>query len=213
MGYEHSIATSGNYEQDFLIPPPFDSGRAGFNAVPAYGSVPGKRWLFFLLRAAKHHEVLGSRPHNLEVTAISAPMADVAQGNAHFPQIARRRNFRAVAAHDMANIYSRKVAHRLLFVSKFALSYFYEDKGPMGLEKGPPVFLDSEGDSDEVISASNGRGRIASYRSDKHLSLRGKNDLRTRGKEALRGPFIYEIVIPGPPAPTAKRGGGTMNYV
>ena len=68
-------------------------------------------------------------------------MTDAVNGNANFPKIEIRGNYRGAATHDMAEIYSRNFEEIQLFVSNFAQSAFLEDKGPRNLATTPPVIL------------------------------------------------------------------------
>ena len=57
-----------------------------------------------LLRLVKRSEGHGIRPNSLKVTAISALMTEVIQGNGYSAQIAMEESHFAATAHDMAKI-------------------------------------------------------------------------------------------------------------
>ena len=73
--------------------------------------------LLFLADRKDDHGVI---PHSLKVTTISAIMEEIATGNANLAHLAIQGNYREAAPHDMAQVYSRNLARRRIFVSKLA---------------------------------------------------------------------------------------------
>ena len=61
----------------------------------------------------------GIRPHSLKVTTISALTTEIVKGDGNLAQLSAQENYRAIAAADMGEIYSRNVAQQQLYVSKF----------------------------------------------------------------------------------------------
>ena len=82
----------------------------------------------YLLELAGRPQGHGIGPRSLKVTEISCLMAEVARGQSNYPQLAIQGNYRSVAAHDMAKVYSRNRAHLQLFVSDFAKRAFFKTK-------------------------------------------------------------------------------------
>lgn len=97
-------------------------------------------------------------------------MTDVIKGTANSPQPATQGNYREVKTHDVAGIYSRKVAQQQLPVSNFAQSDLLGGKGPRDLAAGPLAFLEIDDDSEVDICAARRKGRLAADCAIKHLS-------------------------------------------
>ena len=94
-------------------------------------------WLFELAGRPVGH---GIRPRNLKVTTISTIMTDVDKGRARLSRLAIQGNYRAVAAQDMSNVYSRDLPHRQIPVSKFAQNAFRANKSAESIGEGASVF-------------------------------------------------------------------------
>ena len=95
-----------------------------------------------LIFQAGRHAGHGIRPHSLKVTTISTLMTEIAKGNAKFPRLTIRRNYRAIAAQDAANVYSRNLPHREIFVSRSAQGPFKENRNAEPLTTDPPEISD-----------------------------------------------------------------------
>ena len=80
----------------------------------------------------------GIRPHSLKVTTISTFLTEIAKGIANLPQLAIQGNYRAVAAQDMAKVYSRNLANRQIFVSRVAQRDFKENRNVDSRTTDPP---------------------------------------------------------------------------
>ena len=81
----------------------------------------------YLLEVAEGPGRRGIRPRSLKVATISALMTEAAKGQANLPKLAIQGNYRAVAAQDMAKVYSRNIAHQL-FVSGFEQFSFRKER-------------------------------------------------------------------------------------
>ena len=86
----------------------------------------------------------GARPHSLKVTTISTLMTEVAKGQSNLPQLAVQGKYRAATAQDIANVYSRNLHNRQLFVSKFAQKYSRGNKSAESRPEGPSGFSDDQ---------------------------------------------------------------------
>ena len=156
---------------------------------------------------ANHPEGHGIRPHSLRVTEISALTMEVAKGNANFPKLQPRE----ITARPIPRIRrksTRETARRNSFPRRNSRNRLSGAKGPRGVEKDKPVFLEIEDDLEEDICASQRNGQLAADSAIAHLDFLGPIDLPGMGKEALRVPLIGEIVIsepPGPISPEKKR--------
>ena len=85
-------------------------------------------------------------------------------------------------------------------MSKFEQSAFADAKFPRDVGKGQPVFLGGDEEaSEEDVAESHGMCRQESDFAIAHLNLRKSQDLRKRGKEDSRCPFLEEIVVSEPP--------------
>ena len=80
----------------------------------------------------------GIRPHSLKVTTISTFLTEIAKGIANLPQLAIQGNYRAVAAQDMAKVYSRNLANRQIFVTRLARGALKENRTSDSLATGTP---------------------------------------------------------------------------
>ena len=158
-------------------------------------------------------EVHGIRPRSLAVTAIAALMTEVAGRNANCPQISTHGEFpRGHGPRYGGNLFAQRRAATVLLVEIRTVGFF-EDKCPNGAENNPPIFSGTGDGPEDEISASRGKGEIASDSAIAHLDFRGPNDLRRMGKDSIRGPFIDKIVISGPPDPNVpERRENNMNY-
>ena len=83
------------------------------------------------------------RPRSLKVTTIASVMTEVVIGHANLSRLAIRCNYRDVAPHDVAKIFSRNAAQQRLTASYCAQSDFRRNKGAASLAQGPPIFLES----------------------------------------------------------------------
>ena len=81
-----------------------------------------------LLSLADFHEDHGIRPHSLKVTTIDVLMAGISKGKENLAQLVVQGNYSAVAAQEMGKVYSRNLAQRQIFVSKFAQKILMEIK-------------------------------------------------------------------------------------
>ena len=95
-----------------------------------------------LLFQAGHPESHGVRPHSLKVTTISTLMTEVIKGRANLSQLAIQGNYMDVAAQDMANVYSRNLAQRQIFVSRLAQKAFRRNRNVESLTTDPPEIAD-----------------------------------------------------------------------
>ena len=87
-------------------------------------------------------------------------MTEVVTGSANLAQIAIQGNRLEAAAQYMAQIYTRNDAQQQLFAPNVAQSEFPNGLGPRGLEMGPPVFLETQGDLELDIYASQSSGGL-----------------------------------------------------
>ena len=126
---------------DFWICHPLsnESELGTFNRSHAFWSCANKM-VNYLLDLDGLPEGHGIRPHSLKVTTISYLMADLAKGHANLSQLAIRGNYRHFAARYMANVYSRNIARRQIFVPNFAQSAFRGNTSIESIVAGRPVF-------------------------------------------------------------------------
>ena len=96
-------------------------------------------------------------------------------------------NYREVEARDTTEIYPRGVAHQQLFVSNFARSAFLGNRAPRNLALGKPIFLETDEDPKEDISASHGNAQMEDGWAVNRLNLRGIPDRRGHCKSFLMG--------------------------
>ena len=82
----------------------------------------------------------GIRPHSLKVTTISTLIEEIAKGNANFPHLAIRGNYRAVTAHAMEQAYSRNLAQQKIVFSKLSQKAFEENQTAASLTTDLPEF-------------------------------------------------------------------------
>ena len=98
--------------------------------------------MILLLERAAFREANGIRPHSLKVTTISALMGGIAKGKANLAQLASQGNYREVTAQDMGKVYSRNLAQKQLFGSKFAQKSFSENQNAEGRKIDIPDFAE-----------------------------------------------------------------------
>ena len=78
-------------------------------------------------------------------------MTEVFKGQSNLSQLEIRGNYRAVAAHDMAKVYSRNLAHRENFGSRLAHKASKENRNAESITTDPP------GISEEAQAGKNPR--------------------------------------------------------
>ena len=81
-----------------------------------------------LLYLADRRRDRGNRPCSLKVTTISVLTGGVVEGNSNFLHLAARGNYRAATYHGVGKVYSRVMARRRIYVSKFAHPFPGGDK-------------------------------------------------------------------------------------
>ena len=131
-----------DFSRDFWVGKPLivESELAPPNHSPAFWYCSDKtmtRLLFHVGRPNGH----GIRQHSLNVTTISVLMTEVIKGHANLSQLAFQGNYRAATVHDMVKVYSRNLAHRKIFASKWARGAFKENKDAESIVEDPSVFL------------------------------------------------------------------------
>ena len=82
----------------------------------------------------------GIGPISLKLTKITALMTEVAKGQANSPQLETQWDYRGVAAHGMANVYSRNIAHRKLPLADFSQSSFKQNTSLESAERARRSF-------------------------------------------------------------------------
>ena len=93
-----------------------------------------------LLLLSDHKDDHVVRPHSLKVTTISAIMEEIVKGSANLPHLAIQGNCRAAAAQNMGKVYSRNLAQRGIFASKFAREASWENQTTEPLTTELPEF-------------------------------------------------------------------------
>ena len=124
-GYELFKNESVDCSRDFGIGRPLLlESELGFpNHVPAFWSCADKM-MTSLLFQAWNPDGHGIRPRSLKVATISTLMTEVAKGRENLSRLAIQGQYRAATAQDMAVVYSRNLAQRQIFFSKFAQQAF-----------------------------------------------------------------------------------------
>ena len=100
----------------------------------------------YLLEVAEGPGRRGIRPRSLKVATISALMTEAAKGQANLPKLAIQGNYRAVAAQDMAKVYSRNIAHQL-FVPDLEQFAFRRAAISDSITEDPSVYLENRQES------------------------------------------------------------------
>ena len=140
-GYELFQNESVDFSRDYWVGKPLIlKSELGFpNHSPAFWSCSNKimKCLLFLAGRPDGH---GTRPNSIKVATIPTLMTEIAKWHANLSQLAIQCNYRAAAARDMANVYSRNSAQRQIFVSKFDQKHFGETKTP-SLSRMPHRYL------------------------------------------------------------------------
>ena len=92
-------------------------------------------------------------PHSLKDTTISAIMDEIAKGDANLSHLAIQGNYRAAAAHDMGNAYSRNLAQRKIFLSKLAKKATGGNQTAESLTAELPEFSEKNQGGDKSLNA------------------------------------------------------------
>ena len=134
--------------------------------------------------------------HILKATTIFSLTTEVAKGQANFPQLAIKGNYRAVAAQEVDKVYSRNIAHRHLSVSDFAQSAFRKNTSLESAKKGPPI---SPGGSRRNETASCGtefqdaKPREWALKLLANVGMRDVLEMAKRFSGCIRGEAVAEV--------------------
>ena len=165
---------------DFWICQHLESEGGNFTAAPAFRSCADKM-AAYLLDLVGRPKCPGIRPHSLKVATIHPLKVEVVKGHANLSQLATRGNYRACAAQNTAEIYSRNVAQQQISVSDFAQNAFQVDKSQGSIGDVPPVFSGNTPQCEVEAPESEFEG---ANRYDWDIKLLGARKMQISGKEA-----------------------------